>query len=165
MNKKIEYNIINLKSIVYSPEIFTKAISLKLKKKKIRLHKYMGYVLGNVRISKDYNVILRKNFFKVNKDQYMNKNSFLNKYKNLVLINFLKDKGFLRLVPNRHIRSNIMKTPHFEAYQLKQAAQLKRLSDLVFNKIKYKKLAGVRVQVKGRLTKRYRADRAVKRLR
>ena len=34
MNKKIEYNIINLKSIVYSPDIFTKAISLKLKKKK-----------------------------------------------------------------------------------------------------------------------------------
>lgn len=34
MKKKIEYNIINLNSIVYSPDIFTKAISLKLRKKK-----------------------------------------------------------------------------------------------------------------------------------
>lgn len=154
INKKIEYNIINLKSIVYSPEIFTKAISLKLRKKKIRLHKYMGYVLGNVRISKDYNVILRKNFFKVNKDQYMNKNSFVNKYKNLLLINlFQKDKGFLK-----NIRSNKMKA---------RASQLnnERLLALVFNKIKYKKLGGIKLRVKGRLTKRYRADRAVTRQR
>ena len=37
------------------------------------------------------------------------------------------------------------------------------ISDLIFDSIKYKKLGGVRVRVKGRLTKRYRADRAVTR--
>lgn len=32
LNKKIEYNIINLKSLVYNTDIFTKALALKLKK-------------------------------------------------------------------------------------------------------------------------------------
>jgi len=162
MNKKIEYNIINLKSIVYSPDIFTKAISLKLRKKKIRLHKYMGYVLGNVRISKDYNVILRKNFFKVNKNQYMNKNSFVNKFKNLGLINLLqKGKGFLKNIRSPQPVPKVMQGNQIKG--LATALNNEKLFSLVFNKIKYKKLGGVRIRVKGRLTKRYRADRAVTR--
>ena len=36
-----------------------------------------------------------------------------------------------------------------------------KISDLIFEKIKYKKLGGVRITVNGRLTKRYRADRAI----
>ena len=179
MNKKIEYNIINLNSIVYSPDIFTKAISLKLRKKKIKLHKYVGYVLGNVRISKDDNVILRKNFLKVKKDQYMNKNSFVNKYKNLCLIDVLAKKSFLLpLKLNsriKNIRSNKNKAPKELNNERREVAPLAGLiprskslgtpphglSDLIFNKIKYKKLGGVRIRVKGRLSKRYRADRAV----
>jgi hypothetical protein len=204
MNKKIEYNIINLNSIVYSPDIFTKAIILKLIKKKIKLHKYVGYVLGNVIISKDDNVILRKNFFKVNKDHYMNKNSFVNKYKNLCLINVLnEDKGFLK---NIRVASKASKRskqqyrsqggkPYYatiskdspgavqanhqklsnmaglvnplstknRSVSNKDTALLNynRLSDIIFNKVRYKKLGGVIIRVKGRLSKRYRADRAV----
>ena len=36
---------------------------------------------------------------------------------------------------------------------------------MVFNSIKYKNMAGIRMEVKGRLTKRYRADRSVYKLR
>jgi hypothetical protein len=39
------------------------------------------------------------------------------------------------------------------------------LYDMVFNSIKYKNMAGIRMEVKGRLTKRYRADRSVYKLR
>jgi hypothetical protein len=31
----------------------------------------------------------------------------------------------------------------------------------IFNSIHYKNIAGIRLEVKGRLTKRYRADRAI----
>lgn len=35
LRKKIEYNIINLKSIVYNTDLFTNVLALKLKRKKI----------------------------------------------------------------------------------------------------------------------------------
>ena len=35
------------------------------------------------------------------------------------------------------------------------------MHDILFNTIKYKNMGGVRLEVKGRLTKRYRADRAI----
>lgn len=202
INKKIEYNIINLKSIVYSPDIFTKAISLKLKKKKIRLHKYIGYVLGNVRISQDNNVVERRPYLK----GYDN-NSFVNKYKNLGLINVLnEDKGgFLKNIralrskqylillaqasnvgnSSAALRSRGL-TSKSKATQWRKLITLLRqkrshpmlqksvrkesnigtinydkISNEIFNKIQYKKLGGVRIQVNGRLTKRYRADRSV----
>ena len=49
-NKKIEYNIINLKSIIYSPDIFTKLLALKLRAKIIKLGymQLMLYILGKI---------------------------------------------------------------------------------------------------------------------
>ena len=35
----------------------------------------------------------------------------------------------------------------------------------IFNNIQYKNIGGIRIEVKGRLTKRYRADRTIYRLR
>jgi hypothetical protein len=35
------------------------------------------------------------------------------------------------------------------------------IHDLVYNSINYKNMGGIRVEIKGRLTKRYRADRAI----
>jgi hypothetical protein len=35
------------------------------------------------------------------------------------------------------------------------------LSEIIFNSIKYKNMAGIRLEIKGRLTRRYRADRAL----
>lgn len=40
-----------------------------------------------------------------------------------------------------------------------------KLYNLIFNSIKYKNLNGIRMEVKGRLTPRYRADRSVFKLR
>jgi hypothetical protein len=41
----------------------------------------------------------------------------------------------------------------------------KGLYDMIFNSIKYKNMHGIRMEVKGRLTKRYRADRSVYKVR
>jgi hypothetical protein len=37
----------------------------------------------------------------------------------------------------------------------------RNINNLIFNSIHYKNLGGVRLEVSGRLTKRYRADRSV----
>ena len=137
INKKIEYNIINLKSIVYSPDIFTKALSLKLRKRRIYLYSYINNVLGQVNIFSDNNVILLNYLLNPEKD------SFINKYKNLCLIDALKEgKGFLK---------NINKVNYNDTYQK------------IFKKIKYKKIGGILIKVNGRLSRRYRADRSVHR--
>jgi len=36
-----------------------------------------------------------------------------------------------------------------------------KLSEIILNSIKYKSMGGIRLEIKGRLTKRYRADRAL----
>jgi hypothetical protein len=40
----------------------------------------------------------------------------------------------------------------------------KEIENIFFNSINYKNMGGMRLEVKGRLTKRYRADRAVYKL-
>jgi hypothetical protein len=36
-----------------------------------------------------------------------------------------------------------------------------KIYEIIFNSIKYKNMGGIRLEIKGRLTKRYRADRAL----
>lgn len=45
------------------------------------------------------------------------------------------------------------------------ASNTAKLYNIVFNSIKYKNMGGIRMEVKGRLTPRYRADRSVYKLR
>ncbi len=40
-----------------------------------------------------------------------------------------------------------------------------KIYEIIFNSINYKNMCGIRIETKGRLTKRYRADRAVYRVR
>ena len=90
----------------------------------------------------------------------MNKNSFVNKYKNLCLINVLAKKSSLLplSLSSRIKRSKIRNKKDSLVVANRNSAHL---FNSIFNKIKYKKLGGVRIRVKGRLSKRYRADRAV----
>jgi len=75
-----------------------------------------------------------------------------NRYKDLHLISVLKNNNlnFLlkELYNNIILKNNINK-------------DYTKLYDILFNSIKYKNTAGIRLEVKGRLTKRYRADKAI----
>ena len=47
-------------------------------------------------------------------------------------------------------------------YSNKKSREFKnKRNNIIFNCIKYKNLGGIKLEVKGRLTKRYRADRSV----
>jgi ribosomal VAR1-like protein len=96
-NKKIEFNIINLKNFKYNSNILTNILSLKIKNRKTNIMNLYRSILANT--IKDNNT--------------KNINS-------LKLLNFL------------------------------------------FDKISYKNLKGISLLSKGRLTKRYKADRSVK---
>jgi hypothetical protein len=65
--------------------------------------------------------------------------TFKNKLKNLNLVSYLQNKKVNEV---------------FNTFE-------KGSSNDIYNSIKYKNLGGIKVEIKGRLTKRYRADRSI----
>ena len=96
-NKKVEFNIINIKNFKYNSDIFTEILALKIKKRKINI---------------------------------------MNLYKN-ILINTI----FYNKINNNNNS---------------------KLLSFIFEKIPYKNLKGISLLSKGRLTKRYKANRSIK---
>ena len=140
--KKIEYNIINLKYFTNSPDIFTNIIALKLKRKRISRLKEMSRVLNRTHLP-IVNTIQERTFVRKTMDSYKNK------YKDLKIISNLQNPKFNNL-------DSLLKT---------SLSENNEISKNIYQSIKYKNIAGVRIEVKGRLTKRYRADRSVYSLR
>ena len=134
--KKVEYNIINLKSFILHPEIFTNILAkLIIRKKNALLSLRLGQILFGLKRIKN---ISKK------------ESNFLAKYANLNLISNVQSD----LIINNTI-NNFSETDYDK----------KEIHNTIFNSICYKKLGGIRIEVKGRLTKRYRADRAIYRFR
>jgi hypothetical protein len=142
LNKKIEYNIVNLKNIAYHPDIFTNILGTLIRKKKtLRLGDNMNSILKKTYLpninSVSERIRVRNN---IDKD--------LTNYNDSKLISNIKSNNLTSLINNYNNFNNKEKT-----------------HDTIFNSINYKNLAGLRIEVKGRLTKRYRADRAIYRYR
>jgi hypothetical protein len=78
LGKKIEYNIINLKSIIFNSDLFTQALSLKFKKRKsFNYKKNILSILGRV------------NFPDTNITHSEDGNYILNKYKDGKILSYL----------------------------------------------------------------------------
>jgi hypothetical protein len=136
IGKKVEYNIINLKSIAYNTDLFTKALSLKLKKKRINYIKSIFSILNRAYLPK-INIIKERTLIKGEK----NLDLFLDKYKDLKIISNIKTNNL------DTVFNTILNT--------------KEVHNTIYNNIGYKNMGGIRLEIKGRLTKRYRADRSI----
>lgn len=82
---------------------------------------------------------------------------YLDKYKDLNIISNLNNTNLDKLLNEIHdttyVGENIavgLPTQHN-----------KKIHNLIYNSIGYKNMGGIRLEVKGRLTKRYRADRSI----
>ncbi len=146
-NKKVEFNIIKLKSIANHVDIFTEILKMKLRKKgKLRAERSLGYIIAKAKLSRN-EIIGQTHLIKS-----VNFNLIENKYKNLSLNNILNKKNFHELLNNLYNNFDVGLTI------LKENSS--NIKDIIFNSIHYKSLRGIRIEIKGRLTKRYRADRA-----
>lgn len=144
-NKKIEFNIVNIKSVVFHSDFFTKILTSKFKKKKNNILRVMNTVLNKAVLPKVNRIIersLEKKNFNIleNKYKYMNI-SFLLKKNNL---SELLNKLYYSIIDHNNFNKD-----YFKIYEI------------IFNSINYKNMSGIRLEAKGRLTKRYRADRSV----
>jgi len=139
IGKKIEYNIINLKSIAYNTDLFTQALAFKLKKTRMNHIKSMFSILNRAYLPK-INTIKERTLVKGQN----NVDLFLDKYKDLKIISNLNTNNNL---------DGLLSTIH--------ETSKKEIHNTIYNSIGYKNMSGIRLEVKGRLTKRYRADRSI----
>jgi len=177
LNKKIEYNIINLKSLTYNSDIFTKALALKLRKRKFNVLRGINSIINRAKFPKVNTVIERADLSKY-KDLYL----VQNKYKDPHLLSNLDASAsvstgdffkFLKNMYNLHDKDLKLHTLRLTTTDLSNPSynliaidnKLKnRVKTSMFNSIRYKNMGGIRLEIRGRLTRRYRADRALYKL-
>lgn len=159
-NKEVEFNIVNLKTLYFNSDIFTEVISTKLKNRKNNLLSVLKsslYLVKLPRVNK-----IKENGGKVDKfclDHL--KNLHINS--NITKYNTDKDtldQLLLDILPSSTFMSgNSDKTP-LTAYNENYINTYNPL-DIVFDSLKNKDMAGVRLEAKGRLSKRSAASRSV----
>lgn len=151
-NKEIEFNIVNMKNIVFNSDLFTEISTKKIKKRNTRAIKIIHFMLNKAKLP-IVNRIQEKG--RMVKD--LNLNIVENKYRTLNVKDILTRKLNLDKLLTKLYTSvvNDKFLPRVTA----------KLNNLIFNYIKYKNMGGIRMEVKGRLTPRYRADRSVYSLR
>ena len=155
-NKEVEFNIVNLKNFYLNSDIFTQAISLKLKNRENKLLKVLRRSLYTVKLPNVNRV--KEKYGKGNNEQLLidyikntRINSILSKdiYKNdalnqLLLDIFPKAEGLSKQEINKPIVN-----------------RSSEIDNLILNSLKYKIVAGVRLEAKGRLTRRFTAEKSV----
>jgi hypothetical protein len=152
-NKKIEFNIINLQSIALNTDIFTEFIKQKLKRRDIQVGRVLNFVLARVRLLKENSIMERARLIK-----NIDFNLLENKYQNINLNHIIGNHNNVNIFLKK--RNSITKYIF-----LRKGIYSSLIKKILFDSIQYKKLAGIRLEVKGRLSKRYRADRALYKIR
>lgn len=172
-SKQIEFNIVNLKNIVFNTDLFTEISTLKIKKRYTKPAKIMNIMLNKAKLPRVNSIQERGRIVK-----NVNYNLVENKYRTLNLKDILSsglnlDKLLTKLygsLSRGFAFAGYASSPcggsgiHPGASSFLPQTKAK-LYNIVFNSIKYKNMSGIRMEVRGRLTPRYRADRSVYKLR
>lgn len=156
--KKVEFNIVNLKYLYLNSDILSESISMKLKNRKNRLFKVLKAYLMMVKLPYYNKLSQQRNF-----DDKSNKTLLLEKIKNLNAnsvfpfkqtknkdaLNYLLEKVFFIDTKKTEIKNKFVSS----------------LEKSVLSSIKYKPIGGVRIETTGRLSRRLTASRSVFKLR
>jgi hypothetical protein len=144
-NKKVEFNIVKLNKVYFNSDIFTQAIILKLKKRKNKINRILKKSLNKVKV------------LKINR----NLRILTASYKRNYLVNDIKNVYINDMFNNLNIKKdslNKLLSNYFPSvYKLKKIS----LKYYVFKYLKHSKLAGIRLEAKGRITKRFKASRSL----
>ena len=160
-SKKVEFNIVNLKSIAYNGDIFTEILTSKIKKEKSSSILSINALLSKIVLPKVNTIMERGRLEKIvdlelvdNKFRNLNVSSIINNH------NLLKD-NINKLLYDIYYKTTFEKESKLNEDVFTDNTYHLKIRDIILNNIKYKNMGGARLIVKGRLTKRYRADRAV----
>jgi hypothetical protein len=158
-NKEVEFNIINLKTMALDSNIFTQAIALKLKNRNNKLLRVLRRSLKMIVFPS--RIILREG------EKHSNTNSYELKHNitKLLHLGFYEklDDIFQKFDESKDNLNKILFL--FNDFSTYNSISKQTLLNITLNTIKYKSLAGARLEAKGRLTRRFTASRSVFKLR
>ena len=155
-NKEVEFNIINLNKMHLNSDIYTQAVSLKLRNRDNKLFKVLTRSLSRVKLPNVSRT--SEKYYKDNKDEYL-----INKIRNAYINSMINDNT--KADPLNNLLSNFFSTTeNLEIEIKKRSSIIKRPISLyryIIRSLKHLKLAGIRVEAKGRLTRRFTASKSV----
>lgn len=161
-NKKVQLNIVNLKKMHLNSDIYTQAVSLKLKNRDNKLYRVLKASLWKIKLP-DIKKIDEKQK-KANRDEF-----FVNRIRNSTISTMFTKKT--KKNPDR-LNNLLLKfyplADNLKLNGLKRSLNIKRtisLENYVLRSLKHLKLRGIRVEAKGRLTRRFTASRSVSKMR
>jgi Mitochondrial ribosomal protein (VAR1) len=155
-NKEVQFNTVNLNKMHLNSDIYTQAVSLKLRNRDNKLFKVLTSSLSKVklpnvsRISEKYN--------KSNRDEYL-----INKIRN-VYVNSMFNNTTSMDPLNNLLLAFFSRTENLEMEIKNRSSIIKRpisLYKYIIRSLKHLKLAGIRIEAKGRLTRRFTASKSV----
>jgi hypothetical protein len=155
-SKKVEFNIVNLNKVHLNSDILTQAIILKLKKKKNqkKFYRIFKSSLNKVKIS-NVSGLIQKIDVSYRKKNLIN--DIRNKYINDMFSNEIVKKDSL----NELLLNYFSSTNKLEIEDLFGVKRNISLKNYIFRYLKHFKLGGVRLEAKGRISKRFTASRSV----
>ena len=158
-NKEVEFNIVNLKKMHLNSDIFTQAVSLKLRNRNNKLFKVLRSSLSKIKLP---NVRRVTKDTKPNRDKYLINKIRNNRINSMFVYNIKKDY-LNNLLLNFYPSANNLKI------EIKKISRIVKrsisLENYVLKYLKHVKMAGIRVEAKGRLTRRFTASRSVFKMR
>jgi hypothetical protein len=159
-NKNIEFNVVNLKKIHLNSDIFTQIISLKLRNRDNKLYKVLLASFRKTNIPLVSKIAER--ISKPNKDEFI-----VNKIRNNLITSMFTDNNSKDPL-NNLILNYFPYVNNLETIKIKRRSINIRpisLKNYVLRSLKHLKLRGIRLEAKGRLTRRFTAARSVSKLR
>jgi hypothetical protein len=158
--KKIEINIVNLKKMHFSSDIYTEIVAFKLRNRDNGLYRVLRSSLSKVRLPDIYRV--SEKFSYIDKDTLLPNLIRNDNITSMLKINLANDplnNLLLKFFPS----ANNLKFK--DAKSIKAKERNISLNTYIFKTLKHIKLRGIRVEAKGRLTKRFTAARSVFKMR
>jgi hypothetical protein len=156
-NKDVEFNIVNLNNMHLNSDIFTQGVSLKLKNRNNKLLKVLKSSLRDIELPVVRKITEKIN--KPNKDEFFVNRIRNNNISSMFINNNTKDSL------NSLLLSFYLGTDDLEINIINRSSIKTRkisLNDFIFrHHLKHLNLRGIRVEAKGRLTRRATASRSV----
>lgn len=155
-NKKVEFNIVNLKKMHLNSDIFTQAVALKLRNRDNKLYRVLKSSLRKVKLPIINRVTEKSN--KINKDEL-----FINRIRNDKVSSMFTTNNYndplnnllLNFFPYANdLKVKIIKRTSIKEYSIS-------FTNYVLKSLKHLKMRGIRVEAKGRITRRFTASRSV----
>jgi hypothetical protein len=156
-NKEVEFNIVNLKRMHLNSDIFTQAVALKLRNRDNKLFRVLRSSLSNIKLPNVSRIT--EKYSKFNRDEYL-----INKIRNTYINSMFNSEIVNGDALNNLLLNFFPSSQNIEIEIEKRSSTIKRtisLKSYILRSLKHLKLAGVRIEAKGRLTRRFTASRSV----